>query len=109
MADFKVAGNRLNVAGSLDSRAESELRRSCIELSLADAESVVVDLSGVDYVTSSCIGILIGLWIDLCAAKKGMEIVSSPVVDKLLDIGGLGTVFNPAPSESEPETSGGKE
>lgn len=107
MTEFRLDGNRLVVIGSLDSDADDELRKWCVDLSLGDHKSVIVDLSGVNHVTSTCIGILVSLWIDLCAAKKGMKVVSSPAVDRLLHLGGLTTIFASIPADSEPEATGG--
>ena len=103
MATFELNGNQLKVSGALDPGSEDEVRQWCLELFLGDAGSVSLDLSEVTHITSACIGALVTLWIDLCAAKRGMEIVTSPAVSNLLDLGGLTNVFRRGAIERESE------
>ena len=99
MPDFELDGGRLAASGSLDADAEGELRDQCARLLLSGTESVKVDLSGVGSISSVCVGALVALWIDLCAAGRGMELQASPEVRRVLDIAGLGDVFSTAPQE----------
>ena len=99
MASCELDGERLTVSGRLDGEAEEELKEKCAALLLSGAEVVKVDLSGVEFVVSGCIGVLVVLWIDLCAAKRRMELVASPEVKHVLDMAGLAGVFLQTPGE----------
>lgn len=93
MASFEIDAEVLTVAGKLRSEDEEGLKEKCASLLLSGSEVVKLDLSGVDYIVSGCIGVLVVLWIDLCAAKRRMELVTSPEVKKVLDMAGLSGVF----------------
>lgn len=99
VSDFELDGRRLGVTGALDSDSEEELKARCLDLFLADAQTVEIDLSEVDTITSPCVGALVVLWIDLCAAGRGLKLVASPGVDKVLDMAGLTGVFAAASEE----------
>lgn len=99
MASCELDGERLTVSGRLDEGDAEELKEKCAALLLSGAEVVKVDLSGVEYVVSGCIGVLVVMWIDLCAAKRRMELVTSPEVKHVLDMAGLAGVFPTASGE----------
>lgn len=93
MAIFKVTEGRLTVSGILDSDSEAQLRDGFEKLVAGGAETVTVDLSEVELITSICIGALVVLWIDLTAAGKRAELITSPAVKKVLDMTGLSAVL----------------
>lgn len=95
MASFELDGERLVVVGRLDSESEQELKDRLAALLPTSAPVVTVDLSRVEYVGSACIGSIVALWIDLCAAKRKMKLVASPTVQKVLDTAGLTGVLLP--------------
>ena len=101
VSDFELDGGRLSVTGVLDADCEEEFKARCLDLFLADAQTVEIDLSEVDTITSACIGPLVVLWIDLCAAERGLKLVASPGVEKVLDIAGLSGVFAGASGEED--------
>ena len=98
-AGFGLEGERLVVSGRLDEECESELRKWCLELFLTGADTVTVDLSGVDRICSRCVGTLVTLWIDLCGAGRGLQLVASSAVQRILDMSGLSTLLS-APTET---------
>ena len=85
MADLKLSGSRLVVRGDLDD--------SCRELFEGSSGAVTVDLSKVARVTSTSVGILLGLWIDLRDAGRSGKIVPSPAVVRVLELTGLAAVL----------------
>ena len=93
MADFKLSGSRLVVRGDLDDECEAEMRDSCRELFEGSSGAVTVDLSKVARVTSTSVGILLGLWIDLRDAGRSGKIVPSPAVVRVLELTGLAAVL----------------
>ena len=99
MASCELDGERLTVSGRLDEGDAEELKENCAALLLSGAEVVKIDLAGVEYVVSGCIGVLVVLWIDLCAAKRRMELVTSPEVKHMLDMAGLADVFTTVPGD----------
>ncbi len=99
VADFELDGERLAVSGRLDSDAEQELKNQLAALMLTGAEKVTIDLSQVEYIISACIGAIVALWIDLCAAGRKIKLDASPEVQKVLDSAGLTGVFAAASGE----------
>ena len=89
MSDFELDGNRLKVSGDLEAMQETELREHCATLFLEAGETVRIDLTQVESISSVCIGALVTLWIDLCAAGRRIELKASPAVEKVLNMAGL--------------------
>ncbi len=93
MAGFELSEGRLTLSGVLDSDAEGQLRDALRRLLDGGAQVVTVDLSRVEMITSVCVGALVVLWIDLCAAGRQVQFATSPAVKKVLDTTGLTNVL----------------
>ncbi len=93
MAQFKLTRDRLVASGVLDSSAEPQLRQAFEDLLAGGAEAVTVDLSGVEMISSVCVGALVVLWLDLRAAGRWGQLLTSPAVKRILDMTGLTTVL----------------
>ena len=93
MAEFKIVGDRLTVVGPLDGSAQAELRSHCRKLLDGGAETVELDLSGVEHIASVCIGSIVAFWIDLRPAGIRLKIIPSPAVKRVLELTGLAGVF----------------
>ncbi len=93
MATFELSGHRLKISGILDTSAEAQLRDGLQRLLESGADVVTTDLTGVEMITSVCIGALVVLWIDLCEAGRRGKLLTSPSVKKVLDMTGLTTVL----------------
>ncbi len=102
MARFELSGDRLKISGILDTNAEAQLRDGLQKLLDSGAEVVTADLSGVEMITSVCIGALVVLWIDLCGAGRRGQLVTSPAVKKVLDLTGLTAVLMDAAGMKPP-------
>jgi anti-anti-sigma factor len=107
MVEFDRTEGRLVVAGSLDGDAEAKLRRHLQVLLDADADTVTLDLSKVDFISSVCVGALVAFWIDLRPKGRRMKVAPSAAVRKVLDMTGLSSVFAKAASarKSQPEAA----
>jgi anti-anti-sigma regulatory factor len=86
----------MEVEGILGSDAELELKGGLRKLLDTGGQVVKLDMSKVETITSVCIGAIVALWIDLCAAGRRMELTSSPSVKKVLDMTGLTDVLGGA-------------
>ena len=93
MARFDISADRMAVNGNLDAEAEKGLRAGIRQLLDGGASSLTVDLSGVDAITSICIGVLVVMCLDVRAAGKKMKIIASPGVKKVLDMTGLAAML----------------
>ncbi len=93
MAEFKIIGDRLTIVGPLDGPAQAELRSHCRQLLEGGAETVELDLSGVEHIASVCIGSIVAFWVDLRPAGIRLKIIPSPAVKKVLELTGLTGVF----------------
>jgi anti-anti-sigma factor len=107
MAEFKLSGSRLVVRGDLDDACEAEMRDCCRELFDGSSGAVAVDLSKVGSVTSTTVGVLLGLWIDLRDAGRSGKIVPSPAVVRVLELTGLAAVLL-RPSSGRKASGAGK-
>ena len=103
MAEFDRGDDGLSVTGSLDGKAESKLRRHLQVLLSGDAETVTINLSKVDFISSICVGSLVAFWVDLRPSGRRMKIAPSPAVRKVLDMTGLSGVFAKAASARKPK------
>jgi anti-anti-sigma factor len=90
---YRIDGDTLVVAGHLEAEEDEELRRWCLDLLLTEKEVVKLDLTGVRYISSLCVGVLATLWIDLSVAKRSFVLQPSAEVKKILDLSGLSKVF----------------
>ncbi|MHC5056789.1 MAG: STAS domain-containing protein [Planctomycetota bacterium] len=102
MAEFDRGDDGLAVRGSLDGDSEGKLRRHLQVLLSGDAETVTVNLSKVDSISSICVGSLVAFWIDLRPSGRRMKVAPSPAVRKVLDMTGLSGVFAKAASVRKP-------
>jgi len=102
MAEFDRGDDGLVVTGSLDGDSESKLRRHLQVLLSSEAETVTIDLSKVDFISSVCVGSLVAFWVDLRPAGRRMKIAPSPAVRKVLDMTGLSGVFAKAATARRP-------
>ena len=81
------------VSGDLDPDAEAGLREGLCRLFDSGAEVVTLDLSGVNTISSICVGALVVLWVDLCSDGRRARLIPSPPVKKVLDMTGLSKVL----------------
>ncbi|MHC4250206.1 MAG: STAS domain-containing protein [Planctomycetota bacterium] len=102
MAEFDRGDDGLAVRGSLDGDSEGKLRRHLQVLLGGDAETVSINLSKVDSISSICVGSLVAFWIDLRPSGRRMKVAPSPAVRKVLDMTGLSGVFAKAASVRKP-------
>jgi anti-anti-sigma factor len=88
IANERAAGvQRLAPAGELDIATVPLLEAAFDDAERGDAERIVVDLSAITFIDST--GIQLLLRMNERAAADRLQIVSSPAVDRLLDITGL--------------------
>jgi anti-anti-sigma factor len=94
VADFMTSPGRLYVSGTLDGDADEEFKEYLSKLLLDGPETVTVDLTEVDFMTSVCMGTLVAFWIDLGAAQRIMDLQVAPEVKRVLDASGLTALFD---------------
>ena len=70
MAEYALCEGRLSVTGRLDGDEEASLRENLAKLVLEADETLTLDLTAVESITSTCTGTIVTFWIDLCAAGK---------------------------------------
>lgn len=92
------------LAGEID-LAVADALRSSLEKALdqnAGARKMVINLSGVKYIDSSGLGVLLGRYRRLSREGGGMCIVGAPPqVRKILEMSGLLRIMREFPSEAE--------
>jgi anti-sigma B factor antagonist len=80
--------HRLAPAGELDIATVPLLEAAFDEIERGDADTIVVDLSGITFIDSTGIQLLLRMN-ERCTGTERLEIISSPSVERLLDITGL--------------------
>ena len=103
MADFDRSDDGLAVTGTLDGDSEEKLRRHLDVLLKGSADTVQIDFSRVDFISSSCVGSLVAFWIDLRPSGRKMKLAPSTSVRKILDLTGLSGVFANAANNRKPD------
>jgi anti-anti-sigma factor len=109
VASFEIGESFLRVTGALDPDSENSLRGSCRRALEGKSETVTLDLTGVDYINSISIGMLVALCMDLRASGRRAVLQPSKQVKKVLDMTGLTETFaaaakpveKPAPDAAE--------
>ena len=98
--DFDVALERLDgqyrlrLRGELDLSTAPWLRDHLSEISADGGQRVIVDLSGLSFIDSTGLSVLVGGWKRLRETGGDLVLASpSPPVAKVLDIAGLTEVF----------------
>ena len=84
---------QLSVAGDLDYPQCSEFRMSIHRILVSGPRAAVVDLSRVEYLDSSGLGVLLGMSREYASMGGRVVLVSNTSVDKLVSIAGLDRVF----------------
>lgn len=88
----------VQVSGELDVLTAPELQDALAGVPCA-GQSVIVNLTGVTFIDSTGLAALIGLWQSCNASSPARrmalvtELHTSPVIDRILDVSGLDTVF----------------
>jgi anti-sigma B factor antagonist len=80
--------HRLAPAGELDIATVPLLEGAFDDVERGDAEVIVLDLSNVTFIDSTGIQLLLRMN-ERCSGTDRLEIISSPSVERLLDITGL--------------------
>jgi anti-sigma B factor antagonist len=84
----------LEVRGEIDVASSPQLHSSISELIEAEPEIVVVDLSGVSFIDSTGLGVLVSAETQVREAGKSLRlVVTQPQIMKLLELTGLDEVF----------------
>lgn len=88
MGKFMFDGTRLSVLGELDANDLIEFEGVCDRLVDLNEARVLLDLSGVEFMSSAFLGVLLSLRRRLAESGKSLVVKPSPVVRQLLDLTG---------------------
>ncbi len=96
--------------GEVDVYTAPQLKQQMISLLEGGAREVVVDLSRVDYLDSTALGVLIGGLKRLREMDGNLALVCpSPRIRRVFEITGLDKIFDIYDTEDEAQTAAGKE
>lgn len=96
--------------GEVDVYTAPQLKQQMISLLEEGAREVVVDLSRVDYLDSTALGVLIGGLKRLREMDGNLALVCpSPRIRRVFEITGLDKIFDIYDTEDEAQTAAGKE
>jgi anti-sigma B factor antagonist len=92
----------LVVRGEVDLSSAPQLRQRLLGLATGGPRTVVVDLTGVSFIDSTGLGVLVSALKRLRAEGGDLRLaVDRPQIAKVLEITGLDTVFLVAPTVEE--------
>ncbi len=89
MNKFTFDGAKVSVVGELDAHDLIEFEEVCNRLTGVDEARVLLDLSGVEYMSSAFLGVLMSLRHQLAENGKSLVLRPSPIVRRLLDLTGM--------------------
>ena len=89
---------QLSVSGDLEYRECSSFRMNIDHILRSDPRPAVVDLSGLDGIDSSGLGLLVGMSHDHAAAGRRLVLVTNGAIESLLCDSRLDGVFSTAPT-----------
>lgn len=94
VSTISVGDSQVDLSGEIDIRTLASLRRALIDATESANGTVSVDLSGVSFIDSASIGLLITAKRRAELADQRLTIVDcSPIVRRVFEIMGLVTVF----------------
>ena len=100
----------IELEGEVDVYTAPQLKQQIISLLESGARELVVDLSKVDYLDSTALGVLIGGLKRIREMDGNMALVCpSPRIRRVFEITGLDKIFDMFNSESEAQAGIGKE
>ncbi|MDQ1394129.1 MAG: anti-sigma factor antagonist [Acidimicrobiaceae bacterium] len=86
---------RVAVSGELDMFTSSSLRRELVDLIADGARGITVDLSHVEFVDSTALGVLVGAFKRLRALDGNLTLANpSPGTKKVLEITGINRILD---------------
>jgi anti-sigma B factor antagonist len=92
---------KLTLLGELDYGECSGFRMNIDRILISDVAAVIIDLSGVTYLDSSALGLLVSLSRGCTQARSALVLITSEQVDKMLRLSGLTQVFAVAAGTEE--------
>lgn len=92
-AEYVLKGNTLKVTGQLDSSQEHGFREHGLKLTAAKKKEVVVDLTGVSYISSACLGTILVLHEELANAGHSLKIRLPHALLYVYDLMGIRNVI----------------
>jgi len=84
---------KLTLFGELDYAECSAFRMNIDRILISDVSTAIVDLSGVTYLDSSALGLLVSLSRECGKSGSTLVLITSEQVDKILLLSGLTQVF----------------
>ncbi len=104
LMDYKQGVLSAKIQGELDHHTAAELRDSLdLEIESRAIKRLVLDFSGVPFMDSSGIGVIVGRYKKLDGMGGETEVINiCPAVDKILELSGIKTII-PCRKEGENE------
>ena len=93
MATYDLNGSVLCVEGNLSGDEDHRLSDWCRKLMESGGDTVTLDLSAVKMVTSSCVGVLSAVWVDMVTQDRMLEVIVSAEVRRVFTLAGFHQVF----------------
>lgn len=93
----------VTASGELDYESSPQLRMAMDRVLLQPPAACLVDLSAVDFLDSSGLGLLLSLERQSREAGRGLVLIAGEAVDRILELTRLGGVLSVAESREEAE------
>ena len=94
MADFILSGGGLTVRGELRDEVKGEFQERCAELLDSGEDLLVLDLSGVEYMASCHLAIVLQLLLDAHGKRKELKTKVRSRLYELFELGHIHEVMD---------------
>jgi len=94
MADFSLSGGRLAIRGELFDELKDEFQEQCAQLLASGEETLVLDLSDVEYMASCHLAVVLQLHLDAHGRSKQLKTKARPKLYELFELGHIHKVMD---------------
>jgi len=91
-ADMSVSGDTFTASGDFGMYDEDEFARQLGEFVAAPRDAYVIDLTGVTFITSTCIRIVAETMVNLSGENKSVTVRANPSIYHVLHRSGLAVI-----------------
>lgn len=97
LCDKRTAGTLIQVNGRMDATSAPDFEKQCVEVIEGGESTVVIDLSGLEYISSAGLRSLLASAKKAKASKCTMRVTGlSGMVEEVFQVSGLRSVFSTA-------------
>lgn len=94
MAEFSTDGSTFKISGELDTKDLEPFEEAVGAFLDSTTGDVLFDFSGVDFMASAFLGVLVPLKRRVTASRRGFKVRPSPIVRQLMELTGVAAMMD---------------